>query len=574
MSEQIDPIIVTGINGVSRRVFQSGETGEAVCREGSGLCVIESGSAVFRERGVESVCGADSVLLIPQGAARRVTFRERTSVLAVCFSAQGLPAQPYRMPLSSKELVLSELDHMTEQAAGRQADAYALMASFYLILSYLTRPANGNVERKSAVNAAVSGPSVAYLNRNYNKPSLTLDEIAVQSNISTAYFRSLFSAAYGISPIKYATELRIALAKRLLRQNTMTVKDVSFECGYSNTSRFSTAFRKAVGVSPTAYMNQFRKAPSPEPDPPTNRFPDGSRVCFIGDSLTAQNVFLPRIIEQYKENFPNAGIRFYNCGVSGGTAKAALDFLDDLTLCHNPTHIVIACGINDSAFGRLNLAEDSARNAALTAAYDGYIKNLTALCGRIRSLGIELILCTPAPYAEFLHAESEPVRGGASLLSTYAEFVRTLADSLGTPLCDYHRYLTEALADDAEGKLYMPDRVHPTPHGYYRMAECFLRFQGLEIGEEKPLPAYFSRWDQKLWELLYGIFAVENMVIRDYSLPLEEKLAFVRGYIAQNRFPEMPKGFFERIARAYLVNKPRQKEIMEEIGQIYDRDIL
>ena len=64
------------------------------------------------------------------------------------------------------------------------------------------------------------------------------------------------------------------------------------------------------------------------------RFPDGARVCFIGDSLVARNQAMPVVIETYKEKFPNAKIRFFNCGVSGGTAKYAHDsFEDDVLIC-------------------------------------------------------------------------------------------------------------------------------------------------------------------------------------------------------------------------------------------------
>ena len=46
--------------------------------------------------------------------------------------------------------------------------------------------------------------------------------------------------------------------------------------------------------------------------------------------------------------------------------------------------------------------------------------------------------------------------------------------------------------------LYNDDCVHPTPHGYYYMAKCFLEFQGLDIGEEKEIPEYLKDWCEKV----------------------------------------------------------------------------
>ena len=48
-------------------------------------------------------------------------------------------------------------------------------------------------------------------------------------------------------------------------------------------------------------------------------FPSGSRICFLGDSITAQNKYLTWIVDWYKTAFPAADIRFYNCAFSGGT---------------------------------------------------------------------------------------------------------------------------------------------------------------------------------------------------------------------------------------------------------------
>ena len=50
-----------------------------------------------------------------------------------------------------------------------------------------------------------------------------------------------------------------------------------------------------------------------------NKFKNGSTVCFIGDSFVHQNFYLPMIIDNYR----GKGIRFVNCGVSGGTVTFA-----------------------------------------------------------------------------------------------------------------------------------------------------------------------------------------------------------------------------------------------------------
>ncbi len=259
----------------------------------------------------------------------------------------------------------------------------------------------------------------------------------------------------------------------------------------------------------------------------TDRFPDGARVCFIGDSLTAQNHVLPRIVEYYKTHFPNSGITFYNCGVAGGTAAYARHIFAEDVLPYRPTHAVVAFGANDSRRGLLANPADAERYTLLVNAYKSYKEHLTALCDAILAHGIKLILGTPAPYAEYQDSAEAPLRGGFALMQGYATFVRELAREKTVPLCDYHAYMAPLMQEDV---LFTPDHVHPSVHGYYYMAKCFLAQQGLALGEETPEPEY-KQWRETV-ERLRGIYAAECMLIKDYSQPLEEKLQVMRSFLA------------------------------------------
>ena len=55
------------------------------------------------------------------------------------------------------------------------------------------------------------------------------------------------------SIMDYVSRLRLAKAKSLLRDENMSVEDVSIECGYSSANYFGLIFKKEVGVSPLNY---------------------------------------------------------------------------------------------------------------------------------------------------------------------------------------------------------------------------------------------------------------------------------------------------------------------------------
>lgn len=298
------------------------------------------------------------------------------------------------------------------------------------------------------------------------------------------------------------------------------------------------------------------------------RFPDGARICFIGDSLTAQNAVQWMTVDCYKRNLPDTKIEVFNCGVAGGAAWAAFQYLEDDVFVHNPTHAVIGFGVNDC--GRWDLANprSAERYNRLVACFERYKKCMRELCDVLIERGIKVTLCTPPPYDEY-HEGTEPVFPGCfALILAYAEEVRKIAAEKNLPLCDYFDYFAREMQTDI---LYSGDHVHPNAHGYFTMAKYFLSQQGLDIGEEKlSPPEYLQDWCKKVSEKI-EIYGGELMIVREYDKPLEEKLKIAEEY-ARTRTDVNPR--LIEIANNYVRLKPQQAEILKEIDALYAKNVL
>ena len=73
-------------------------------------------------------------------------------------------------------------------------------------------------------------------------------------DFSYAHLCRIFTKQYGISPLGYINAGRIERAKRLLRQDKMTIKQVSNATGFDDAAYFSRFFQKTVGMSPRSFM--------------------------------------------------------------------------------------------------------------------------------------------------------------------------------------------------------------------------------------------------------------------------------------------------------------------------------
>jgi AraC-like DNA-binding protein len=65
-----------------------------------------------------------------------------------------------------------------------------------------------------------------------------------------------FKAVYGISPLKFAAELKISAAKNMLLHSEQSIKEISGSLGFSDVYAFSKSFRKNAGIPPGKFRNQ------------------------------------------------------------------------------------------------------------------------------------------------------------------------------------------------------------------------------------------------------------------------------------------------------------------------------
>lgn len=82
---------------------------------------------------------------------------------------------------------------------------------------------------------------------------LTVGDICAETGYSRAYVFKEFRAATGKSVMEYFIALKIEEAKRHLREDDMTVKEISEHLAFDTPNYFSKTFKRYTGLTPSTY---------------------------------------------------------------------------------------------------------------------------------------------------------------------------------------------------------------------------------------------------------------------------------------------------------------------------------
>ena len=257
-------------------------------------------------------------------------------------------------------------------------------------------------------------------------------------------------------------------------------------------------------------------------------------ICFLGDSITRRGYWVAEVFKHLRKDH---NTRVFNCGVSGDSAKAAIARLYTDCLSRSPDTVVMMFGMNDIGRSLYDAGAGDQREKR-DARIEAYKASIRTLSETIRSLGIELILCTPTPYND-VTPSNLPKCAANEGLSRCAEFIREYAREIGVVCVDFFSYLRPMVG---AGYPTLPDLVHPTPEAHHPMAQLFLKTLGLidEIDESPFLPldaGAQARFDaeQRLrelyfieWNLMYGERMKREMTHADFIALAEKRLLDAR----------------------------------------------
>jgi AraC-like DNA-binding protein len=85
----------------------------------------------------------------------------------------------------------------------------------------------------------------------------SLAELARHVGLHPSSLCHAFKQSTGLSPHRYLLAYRVNRAKEMMGDESRSLTEIALECGFSDSSHFSVAFRRIVGISPREYRRSL-----------------------------------------------------------------------------------------------------------------------------------------------------------------------------------------------------------------------------------------------------------------------------------------------------------------------------
>ena len=124
----------------------------------------------------------------------------------------------------------------------------ALLRAFMQLLVLLDRHGGADIPTPDgAITRAI------YYIHGHLAEQITVDALCEEVHLSKYYFCHRFKEKIGFTPMEYIKNTRLAVARQMLEETSLSVSDVAERCGFTSCSYFCRAFKESFGITAYAY---------------------------------------------------------------------------------------------------------------------------------------------------------------------------------------------------------------------------------------------------------------------------------------------------------------------------------
>ena len=199
------------------------------------------------------------VFFIPDDFLKQLLIENRKNLL---LNNLPRPDADHVLPMDVNELSRSFFISMLSYFSQAPPPPESLLELKFkeLLLSLLTNKKNDHFLSYLDKLAKDQYSSIAEVMQNNYTFNLTLVEYAKLACKSVPTFNREFKKIFNDTPAKWVLKKRLMLASELLENSSLTVGEITFECGFENQTHFSRVFKEKMGMSPLQFRTKLQTA--------------------------------------------------------------------------------------------------------------------------------------------------------------------------------------------------------------------------------------------------------------------------------------------------------------------------
>ena len=221
---------------------------EVKARPYAALSFRVNGTGTFEIGNTRLITKPGDVLFLPANIPYKVEYSVSESI--VVHFDQCNYSEVENICLENSSTIHICFEHLLE-AWNKKRSINQTKSIIYYILDKMA------TDQQESINDTVVARCVHYMEEHYCDPKLDVDTLCDMFFISVSSLQRGFTKYLAMSPKQYLIRLRMDRALELLTKNEISVKEISFACGFTDEKYFSRAFKKRYGYPPSQLKNNM-----------------------------------------------------------------------------------------------------------------------------------------------------------------------------------------------------------------------------------------------------------------------------------------------------------------------------
>lgn len=165
----------------------------------------------------------------------------------------------YRLTETERRVIMNCFEDLQRNQKRDEYTDYYNQANLIKILHTLAKNKSSSKVKSNLARNDIRMQEAATYIKEHCSESITLEELAKKYSFTKEYFSTIFKETTGYGVSEYLNQMRIAKSISLLTTTSLSIIEISLQCGYNDSNYFSAVFKKIIGMPPQTFRKMQAK---------------------------------------------------------------------------------------------------------------------------------------------------------------------------------------------------------------------------------------------------------------------------------------------------------------------------